>query len=404
MIQIETKLIAVFVVCATVAQACGGTIEYTVTDLGTFGGANATSYAAAINNQGQVVGWADDSTTSYYSKAFFWAGNGSPIQNLGTLDGQVASVSIALAINNNGWVVGNSDDGNATHGYLWTGSGPMQVLSLGGTFAQANGINSSGTVVGAALTASGSAQGFIYASGVMIDTGPLINIAINDNAQIAAAYPSEPGVVEQAYLVSASGQAQNIGSLGGTLTQPQGINNSGQMVGFSNTVAGYKNAFLYSRGVLTDLGTLDAMDTSVAYGINNNSAVVGTSYDQDASGGRAFLYSSSGGMEDLNSLIDPNSGWILESANGINDHGQIVGIGICPEGGEHAFLLDPTPEPSAGALLATAACALFIAGYFRRMRLHLDLHGVGKPRDAREKSLKGGSSHVQFPKVLQGDA
>ncbi len=45
-------------------------------------------------------------------------------------------------------------------------------------------------------------------------------------------------------------------------------------------------------------------------------------------------------MYDLNSLIPSSSGWTLEDAYGINDYGQIVGVGII-NGLEHAFLLTP---------------------------------------------------------------
>jgi hypothetical protein len=55
----------------------------------------------------------------------------------------------------------------------------------------------------------------------------------------------------------------------------------------------------------------------------------------------AFLYSR-GKMQDLNNLLASHSGWVLASANGINDYGQIVGYGFGPlPNGPHAFLLTP---------------------------------------------------------------
>jgi hypothetical protein len=41
---------------------------------------------------------------------------------------------------------------------------------------------------------------------------------------------------------------------------------------------------------------------------------------------------------DLGSLLPPNSGWALESANAINDAGQIVGAGTI-NGAFHGFRL-----------------------------------------------------------------
>ena len=66
-----------------------------------------------------------------------------------------------------------------------------------------------------------------------------------------------------------------LGTLGGTLSNAYGINNSGQIVGDSvisnnNT----SHAFLYSGGVMTDLGTLGGT-FSTAVGINDNGQIVG---------------------------------------------------------------------------------------------------------------------------------
>ncbi len=59
-------------------------------------------------------------------------------------------------------------------------------------------------------------------------------------------------------------------------------------------------------------------------------------------------------MIDLNTLIDPASGWILTSARDINDAGQITGTGLF-DGQPRAFLLTPVPEPSSVLLAALAA-------------------------------------------------
>jgi hypothetical protein len=50
-------------------------------------------------------------------------------------------------------------------------------------------------------------------------------------------------------------------------------------------------------------------------------------------------------MQDLNSLIPPNSGWLLTHAYAINEKGQIAGIGIYL-GRYRAYLLSPGPAPS----------------------------------------------------------
>ena len=54
----------------------------------------------------------------------------------------------------------------------------------------------------------------------------------------------------------------------------------------------------------------------------------------------AMVWTPSGGMQDLNSLIPANSGWVLINANAINNTGQITGYGV-KDGHNHAFLLTP---------------------------------------------------------------
>ena len=68
-----------------------------------------------------------------------------------------------------------------------------------------------------------------------------------------------------------------------------GINDSGQIVGWSN-YSGQYQAFLYSDGVFTDLGTL-GRTPSGAEGINNSGQIVGYTYATGYPGECAFLYS-----------------------------------------------------------------------------------------------------------------
>src|SRR5215212_4391424 len=82
---------------------------YTITDLGTLGG--ASSYAYDINDSNQVVGYAKVATGA--DRAFlFKDANGNHLAdagemvNLGTLAGY--SSSYAYAINNNGIIVGTA--------------------------------------------------------------------------------------------------------------------------------------------------------------------------------------------------------------------------------------------------------------------------------------------------------
>jgi probable HAF family extracellular repeat protein len=91
------------------------------------------------------------------------------------------------------------------------------------------------------------------------------------------------------------------------------------VVGQAATPGGYEHAFLYEKGVMTDLGTLPGGNISVASGINDRGQVVGSS--TDASGNfHAFLYEH-GVMTDLGTLSGGNGG----SASAINSRGQVAG-------------------------------------------------------------------------------
>ena len=63
--------------------------------------------------------------------------------------------------------------------------------------------------------------------------------------------------------------------------------------------------------------------------------------------GRAFIWDSTNGLQDLNDLIPAGSNWILIFAAAINENGQIVGYaGTDPDGDGHwnavrGFLLTP---------------------------------------------------------------
>jgi len=102
-------------------------------------------------------------------------------------------------------------------------------------------------------------------------------------------------------------------------------------------------AFLYtSTGGMLNLGTLLAMTDSRAYDINNGGVVVGDCYN--ATDVRPFVWTASSGMQDLNAVLPANSGWTLTSARNINNQGQVVGNGI-HNGQVRAFVLTLVPGP-----------------------------------------------------------
>jgi len=140
----------------------------------------------------------------------------------------------------------------------------------------------------------------------------------------------------------------DLGTLGGSQSQANDINASGQVVGVSlrsESVGGWR-AFLWQDGIMTDLGTLGG-DYSRAIGINDVGQIVGHSYtgdatdhgflltpeDTDGNGAsdRWFRDSNSDGKNDLMLDLGPNT-----VANDVNNAGHVVGYsGIY--GTERAF-------------------------------------------------------------------
>lgn len=157
------------------------------------------------------------------------------------------------------------------------------------------------------------------------DLGTFVPAAINASGQIAGSSTTAGGATH-AFLYS-KGVMTDLGTLGGSTSQATGINDSGQVVGLSLTGSGLQRAFQYSGGVMTDLGTLPGGTESGAEAINDSGQVVGWSH---VVGGRcpyadgcaqAFLYS--GGVM---SLIDAPPGYGCNEAAGINNSGQVAGL------------------------------------------------------------------------------
>jgi probable HAF family extracellular repeat protein len=332
--------------------------RYSVTVVG-----DAGSSGYGINGAGQVVGAL--TATSGDLHALYW--NGSSALDLGTLGG---ATSIAYGISDAGQVVGGAyDAAGYQRPFSWTG-GPLNDLgTLGGNTGAAYAINNSGQIVGTAATATEGTRSFLYASGSMQNLGTLPSsgelysyaTAINDKGIIAGGssagefLPPEPPY--HAFVRHTDGTLVDLGTFGGQFSEAEGINDKGQVVGIAATSELHIDyAFLYDKGVLTNIGALPGSTYATAWDINNLSQVVGQSYGIE---GGAFLYEK-GAMLDLNALIDPTSGWTITDAHAINDAQQIAGT-ACMAGVCHAVRLDlvsAVPEPTSIAMLA-AGLGLF---------------------------------------------
>lgn len=412
--------------------------HYKDIDLGTFGG--PSSYLATtnevtspgainqvLNNQGTVVGWGDTSTLQqpvgplgcfnfdcFFPLAFQW--QKGVLTDLGVLPGGDASA--AFWISDNGLIAEQATNGVVDplipdflemRAVLWEDGKAIDLGTLGGNESGALSVNDRGQVVGFATNTipdplsilATQVRAFLWQDGAMRDLGTLGSgndsdaEFVNERGQVAGwsftnatTNPATGSPTTDPFLWE-NGTMQDLGTLGGTMGFPYGLNNRGQVIGFSDlagdltghpflwkrgslidlgTLGGSygiamgindagevvgaatnKNdqaifAFLWKDGVMTNLGILNGDDCSWAFHINSEGQIVGNSFPCAGGPAHGFLWQN-GFMTDLNALLPPGSS-LTPWGDGafINDRGEIAGVRVLPDGDLHAFLLVPCDD------------------------------------------------------------
>jgi probable HAF family extracellular repeat protein len=317
--------------------------RYRVIDLGVPPGAVASA-AVAINNSGQVVGYANDSSGA--PRAFIWSRT-TGIQELGTLGG---NTSVATGINSAGHVTGYSTTASGeTHAFFWSG-GLMHDLGMlglpGVTFSAARAIDDQDLVVG-----NSGAHAFSWSphTGVMIELGTATNsiaYAVR-GGYIAGSFGFLPFVSNQFPVTAA---AIIGGGIGGSA---RGVNDFQHVTGCAD-FGSTSSAFIYRPGAnpptMIDLGNVGPPFAFVTLhgcgeGINNWDQIVGWSSEFRGEAPaivRGFVYSG-GRMFELSRQLEFPLQWQITVGRAINDSGQIAAQGILGNR-HHALLLDPIPE------------------------------------------------------------
>jgi probable HAF family extracellular repeat protein len=433
-ITIFAALLALVCLAARAPQAAQS-IRYKLIDLGTFGGPNAGVNGPGtrdLSNSGIYAGEADTSIADPYAPicqspdcmvqhAQEWR-NGAVI-DLGTLPGGNLSSGATQISADGRFISGVSDNGIADpltgattewRAVVWTPDGHIHNLGTlpGGTESFGLDVNSRGEVIAASNNAvpdpfspifswRTQTRTFLLQNGFMQDIGTLggpdtFALTINDQGQItgqsyinstpnADNSPScPPGVPAQDPFLWDKGRMIDIGSLGGTCSLPNRLNNRGQVVGISYLADNRTvHAFFWDRGVLTDIGTLggptsqalDLSDSGLVVGtanladgthhafvwkdgvltdvgvvpgdlcsnglaVNSRGQVIGTSTDCMGTTKHMFLWEN-GSMHDLTAMILPGSDIDVIEAWDMNDRGEIAAVGVLPNGDQHAVLLVP---------------------------------------------------------------
>jgi probable HAF family extracellular repeat protein len=267
-------------------------------DLGTLSPPNYpyaySSYANAINNSGGVVGRIDD---GFAFVSFPGIGAGTGMYRLPFSAFVGASPYVAAAVNNPGAdgsfsIVGDVVDANRIdHGLLWQVSGP----DLNG----------------------------YHTISAPIDLGAFVPTAINDSGVMVG---RQAGVPAMATL--ANGVTLLRVFAGDTAGSALGINNLGDVVGWSNPSSGATQAIVWSHASAWSPVALKKLHNNLgckAYDINEQGQIVGFSYTNSSL--HAGVLWENGSVYDLNALAGvangkPSVTW----ATSINDIGQICGV------------------------------------------------------------------------------
>jgi hypothetical protein len=338
------------------------------TELGNLGmNASGLTYAEAyaVNDACTAVGWAIKYDAGAYkgSRAVRWDASGTAATELGDLGTNAWGVTSAgaSAVNAAGTAVGFAEkyDGGAEKGsraVRWDASGTA-ATELGNLGTDASGLT------------------YVYAWTVN-DAGTAVGRADKYDAGVSEG--------TRAVRWDASGTAATeLGNLGTsasgvTYTDARAMNAAGMAVGEAYKFdagldKGYRAVRWDASGTAaTELGNLgtsaSGYSDAAAYAVNASDTAVGYAWKYDALGTllgeRAVYWGLDGAAVDLNTLIDPASGWTLTEARAISDTGWIGGIGSYdPDGAggvdayDRLFLMQ-VPEPATLALLVLGGLGL----------------------------------------------
>ncbi len=351
-----------------------------LTNLGSLPENGTSSAPFSISDNGQfIVGVSEngsyDPLTNYPEyDAVLWQ-RGHKIKNLGTFGG---NVSTAVSVNNSGQIVGGatnttSDQYAAGLGpcwsvncwpaatqwraFLWQNGVMTDLGTLGtGNDAVAGLLNATGQVAGVSYTNTTANQTtgiptqdpFFWEQGKsMVDTGTLGGTLgyptwLNNKGQMVGQSNLAGDKKYRPFLWGSGKKMQDLGTLGGDSGTALWINDTGEIVGGAWTKRNQAfHAVLWKNGKPRDLGVLTGYKHSLAYSINSRSQIVGCVTNDLTTGCSLGFLWENGTMYDLNKLIRSGSRITVAMPLNINDRGEIATWGTFDRFFTHAVLLIP---------------------------------------------------------------
>ncbi|MBC7527544.1 MAG: hypothetical protein H7308_08335, partial [Chthonomonadaceae bacterium] len=260
------------------------------------------------NSKGLVVGtaWKDEDTP----QAISW--KDGKLKRLPLPKGASSSASFASGVNEKGLMVGSSIEGESegVNGFITDGSKVTKLSAPKSGPALAMGISDTDTVIG---------------FGIPFDTEEFRVKTLRWDSKGVTAFPSpELYNANFAFAISRDGK-QIVGTM--MRMEEEAQKSLLKSKRYTNAfIAHWKTGF--SNG-----------DDGLGPDLTGGAVFPNYLYRSDTENPHAFIVRG-GRLVDLNTLIPAGSGWELIFATGVNDKGQVVGMGL-HENRLRAFLLSP---------------------------------------------------------------
>jgi probable HAF family extracellular repeat protein len=350
-----------------VSEASGALqLAYQVEDLGPLPPYASASYGTALNQAGQVVGYAWESGYPR-QEGFVWTPDSTqgPPENprmraLGNLRGDYWHNSQAWGLNDRGLVVGwaNGTDTliDQTHGFVWedgamTDLGTLREQGFGASMARD--VNDTGVVVGWSDTQAGTLDtnrhATLWRDAVITDLGidrSWLN-SINQFGQAVGAYFTVGWDKHGLLWDPTHGpfDLHDLVTLGGASSEAAALNDAGQVVGWASDQSGTLHGFCLdlAEGTVRHLG---GQMESLATGVNEAGLVIGRYKYSWLTDHPLAWDPAADAVTDLNDGISQDAGWTVFEAWGVNDTGQVTGFGTAVIDGiyhQRGYLLTPRP-------------------------------------------------------------
>jgi probable HAF family extracellular repeat protein len=260
------------------------------------------SRATALNNLGQVAVFGYDEPSG---ETATWSTvclvGGTTVTTVSPPPSRSGMTFTARAVNDRGEVlmVGSLPQSSWHSAFLWRdGAVVADFTDVGGTWSLqgVGGLNARGDVVGDYY--SPGPRAFRWSGGALTTfTGPgdgtasvsdlSIWRALNDAGDVVGYSSSSAG--HRAFVWSGGG-ATDLGTLGGTRTDPVGINNNRQIAGGSQFADGSYRAFLWRAGEMIAITPPPGYATTAASAITEQGDVLGRATTADGSRSEYFRW------------------------------------------------------------------------------------------------------------------